>query len=36
MQILNQFETIRELGKGGFGKVDLCRNIIDEQLYAVK
>ena len=33
---MNQFTTIKHLGEGGFGKVDLCKNSIDNQLYAIK
>ena len=32
----NEFEILSEIGKGGFGKVRLCRNIKTNQCYAMK
>lgn len=31
-----QFETIRELGRGGFGVVYQCRYLMDNNIYAIK
>ncbi|KAL6650949.1 hypothetical protein ACP70R_009874 [Stipagrostis hirtigluma subsp. patula] len=33
---LNDFEELRSLGQGGFGRVALCRNKLDGRQYAVK
>jgi hypothetical protein len=33
---INQYTTIRLLGKGSFGKVKLCRNVTTGELHAIK
>ncbi|KAJ1271678.1 hypothetical protein BS78_06G144600 [Paspalum vaginatum] len=33
---LNDFEELRSLGQGGFGRVTLCKNKLDGRQYAVK
>ncbi|GAX78183.1 hypothetical protein CEUSTIGMA_g5625.t1 [Chlamydomonas eustigma] len=33
---LNQYVVVKTLGRGNFGKVKLCLNMLDERLYAVK
>jgi serine/threonine protein kinase len=33
---LNDFEELRSLGQGGFGRVALCKNKLDGRQYAVK
>ncbi|KAE9446832.1 hypothetical protein C3L33_21287, partial [Rhododendron williamsianum] len=30
------FKELKELGKGGFGKVFLCENVLDQKKYALK
>jgi serine/threonine protein kinase len=34
--VINQYVVVKTLGRGSFGKVKLCLNTIDGQLYAVK
>ncbi len=33
---INQYVVVKTLGRGSFGKVKLCLNTIDGQLYAIK
>lgn len=33
---INQYVVVKTLGRGSFGKVKLCLNTLDGQLYAVK
>eukprot|EP00287_Rhodomonas_sp_CCMP768_P019270 CAMPEP_0202818798 /NCGR_PEP_ID=MMETSP1389-20130828/8611_1 /ASSEMBLY_ACC=CAM_ASM_000865 /TAXON_ID=302021 /ORGANISM="Rhodomonas sp., Strain CCMP768" /LENGTH=386 /DNA_ID=CAMNT_0049491223 /DNA_START=104 /DNA_END=1264 /DNA_ORIENTATION=+ len=35
-KMINSFEVIKALGKGAFGKVKLCKDTHDGQLYAIK
>mmetsp|Transcript_14698 Transcript_14698/g.30423 ORF Transcript_14698/g.30423 Transcript_14698/m.30423 type:complete len:404 (+) Transcript_14698:11-1222(+) len=35
-KMINNFEVIKVLGKGAFGKVKLCKDTNDGQLYAIK
>ena len=34
--MINQYVVVKTLGRGAFGKVKLCLNTLDGQLYAVK
>ncbi|KXZ49935.1 hypothetical protein GPECTOR_19g386 [Gonium pectorale] len=34
--VINQYVVVKTLGRGAFGKVKLCLNTLDGQLYAVK
>jgi [calcium/calmodulin-dependent protein kinase] kinase len=34
--VINQYVVVKTLGRGSFGKVKLCLNTIDGQMYAVK
>jgi len=36
VKMINTFEVVKKLGKGSFGKVKLCRNTHDGELYAIK
>lgn len=33
---INQYVVVKTLGKGSFGKVKLCLNTMDGQMYAIK
>lgn len=34
--VINQYVVVKTLGRGAFGKVKLCLNTVDNQLYAIK
>ena len=34
--IINQFETVKQLGEGGFGSVYLAKNALTNELVAIK
>ncbi len=34
--VINQYVVVKTLGRGAFGKVKLCLNTLNGQLYAVK